>query len=77
MTQLAIYAFEQAELPVLNDVLMRIAQHQHVAVTEVFVRPRASDGWLEYLAVLRYEDGSKLTIGCIQRGLNQPTEFHT
>lgn len=84
MSTITLHNFEDVELPFLNDVLERVAQHQHVATADIYINPRIKNphrsnplGWIEYLVVLRYEDGGKLTIGAIQRGFNQPTEFHS
>jgi hypothetical protein len=41
------------------------------------VIPRKDSGWIEYLMFIQYEAGGTLTIGCIQRSADQPTEFHS
>jgi hypothetical protein len=77
MTAVAIYNFECVELPMLNAVLGRLKRHHPLDCVEIFVNARRTDGWLEYLAMLKYEGGAKLTIGCIQRRPSEEIEFHT
>lgn len=78
-----IHDVDWAEPAFLGEVLTRIAQHQHVRWADIYVNKRDTEGkrnpmgWIEYLVVVQYEDGGKLTFGALQRGLGEPTEFHS
>jgi len=80
---ITIYNQNDVEPKFLGEILTRLAYHQHVATAKIVVNKRNTDGrrdplgWIEYLVQVEYEDGGKLTIGALQRGLNEPTEFHS
>jgi hypothetical protein len=81
--QIIIHDAENAEPKFLGEVLTRIAHHQHVETVDVYVNKRDHDGrrnpmgWIEYLVQFTYTTGGKFTLGCLQRGFNEPTEFHS
>lgn len=81
--KIEIHDAQDAEPKFLGEVLSRLCFHQNINTVDLYVNKRNTDGrrnplgWIEYLAVLKYMDGGKLTIGCLQRGLGEPTEFHT
>lgn len=84
MTTVRLHDFNDVELNFLAEVLARVDQHQNVLTADIYINPRCTEpnrsnpvGWIEYLVCLVYTDGGKLTIGALQRGLSQPTEFHS
>jgi hypothetical protein len=80
---ITVHDSQDAEPKFLGEVLTRLACHQHVEKADVFVNKRDTEGyrnplgWIEYLMVIVYTTGGKLTIGCLQRALGEQTEFHT
>lgn len=83
---LIIHNTDQSEPAMLAAVMQRMAQHAPQARSiDVFCNARTpmvvaewkDPGWCEYVCVIKYRSGGQLTIGCIQRGPGQPTEFHT
>ena len=61
-----------------DGVITRLLQYNHLDTAELHVNARREDdGWLEYLLLLTFVDGGKLTVGCIQRGMYRSIEFHT
>ena len=85
-TVITIHDAPHAEPYFLGEVLSRLAQHKNVIGADIFVNEREARqpphnrnpvGWIEYLMNIRYADGGKLTIGALQRGLGERTEFHS
>ena len=68
---------DEAEVGLLSDVLSKIAGYQHVKIANVYVRGREPSGWCEYINVMDFDTGGKLTVGCLQRTRGAFTEFHT
>ena len=68
---------DRAEAVFLGAVLARLAHHQHVDKATIYVIPRKESGWIEYLMFIQYEFGGTITIGCIQRTVDGPMEFHS
>jgi hypothetical protein len=67
-----------ADDAMLAAVLVRcILHYPQVANIDVYISQRAASGWLEYLMVLTYHNGAKLTIGAIQRMVGGSYEFHS
>lgn len=85
MTTIHIHQAELAEDRLLFDVLQRVRQYQNAREVNVHVQARVPadapaykhPGWLEYLVVVDFEDGGKLTVGAIQRTVDAATEFHS
>lgn len=65
------------DMALLHEALVRIRQHQHVKQCTVWCAARGSDEWLELLLCFEYDDGSKLTVGALQRDLYSKFEFHS
>lgn len=61
----------------LRAALQRAQRHQNVAKATLYCDARNSEGWLEYVLVLAYTTGGKMTIGCIQRKPGDEFEFHS
>ena len=66
-----------AETPHLIAALSIAARHQHLSEAKVFVSPRTSEGWLEYIVVTKYATGGGMTIGVIQRRPGAEIECHS
>jgi hypothetical protein len=67
-----------ADDAMLAAVLVRCIRHYpQVTSIDIHISPRADSGWLEYLMILTYHKGAKLTIGAIQRTVGGSYEFHT
>lgn len=76
-TEVVIHDFQESEPLVLDKVLDRLRQHQHVAKATIWCSARKPSGWLEYLMVINYRDSGSLTVGCIERERGSGMEFHT
>lgn len=72
-----IFSAERAEEEALMKVMQLVHRHQNLAAVDVFVESRQESGWLEYIIVMKYLSGAKLTIGLIQRSKGAEWETHT
>jgi hypothetical protein len=80
-----IHDIDKSEPEMLMDVLNRVRQYQRAGSVDIFVRSRVpmdapaykDPGFAEYLVVVKFVDGGKLTVGAIQRQPGAPTEFHS
>lgn len=70
----------------LAAVLRRIALHLPQAeIVDVYPQERVPadapswqhPGFLEWIMRVKYRDAGFITIGCVQRGIAQPVEFHS
>lgn len=83
--QVHIHQAEQAEDRLLQDVLQRVRRYEGASEVNIHVQPRVPEdapahkhpGWLEYLVIVEFHNGSKLTVGAIQRTMQASTEFHS
>ena len=56
--------------------LERAKRWENAKLGTLYVNERGSNGWLEYILVLELGVG-RFTIGCIQRNVGEPCEFHS
>lgn len=81
--EITIHNVELAEQPALAKVLDRVTWHWRATKADIYCAPRADGsgynpaGWLEYLLRMEYDDGGKLTIGCLERSAGAEMEFHS
>lgn len=69
----------------LDACLRRIKRYEHLKKVNLFLSPRIPadapphkhPGWCEYLMVLTFESGCRLTVGVIQRQPGANIEFHS
>ena len=69
----------------LDACLRRIKRYEHLKKANLFLSPRVPadapphkhPGWCEYLMVLTFESGCRLTVGVIQRQPGANIEFHS
>lgn len=76
-TEITIHDRELAEDEHLHTAMRVVLRHQRVERAEIFVSPRDSTGWLEYIVRLKYATGGGMTIGVIQRNVGEGIECHS
>lgn len=69
--------FDRDDTILLTETLKRISCFQSVRTATVFMSERLPSGWHECISVLDFEDGSKFTLGSIQRARDEKVEFHS
>ena len=79
---LTIHYVEESEPAFLKVCVDRVidfyGRRNDVTVTpQIYCRKRMSDGWLEYVLVLPYQDGGQISVAAIQRNLGHEVEFHS
>ena len=79
---LAMRAGDDEWCHLFNAAVERAQRHQHVQHVIVHTATRGTgkgdpEGWLEFLLVIFYATGGRMTIGCIQRVPGGSFEFHS
>lgn len=61
----------------LDAIMRRMMVYQNLERCTIHPAKRKSDGWLEFIYILKFADGGQMTIGCIQRKPGDSFEFHS
>lgn len=78
ITFLGAENYEPSMIALMLGIWRRFSRQQHVQSVDIHVSQRDKvNGWLEFLTIVKFEDGSKVTMGAIQRTVDSEPEFHS
>lgn len=71
-----VHGMQNLDAEHLYAALLLVPRHRP-RTADVYIEPRKPDGWLEYIVRLEYQNGGGMTIGVIQRNINERVEYHS
>lgn len=77
VVDIRIHGLPLAEPEILASALRRITSFQGVLSGTIYVQPRESNGWIEYITRTNFKDGGGMTVGVLQRQPGGDIEWHS